>query len=189
MTITADPPAAASTSAAQAAVTPAVNVLSAVLPASSATFSGISAIGTAQSAIGSNAGITSNGPPQPAPLNGAGQLPINNWSLPTSTTINSNLGSGIADQGSVAAIGDSDVVSVGAEVQGLRPVSAAASKELSGGVSNTCDSVKILDQGVTFMAPKKATTLNTAFGPVQIAAGSVVMVMAFDGGIAVYKHG
>ncbi len=58
-------------------------------------------------------------------------------------------------------------------------------KVLTGGVSNAA--VQTLDNGATLLAPKTQTTLNTGFGSVDVAAGSVVMVMAFDGGLAVYN--
>jgi hypothetical protein len=44
-----------------------------------------------------------------------------------------------------------------------------------------------VERGVKLLAPKKQTTLKTDFGSVHVAAGSVVMVMAFDGGLAVYN--
>ncbi len=63
-------------------------------------------------------------------------------------------------------------------------ITAGGSKRLSGSVSN--NEAKILQDGVTLLAPKAATKLATSFGEVNVAGGAVVLVMAFDGGLAVY---
>ncbi len=112
------------------------------------------------------------------------QLPINNWSLPTTMGINSNVLSGDSD--AAAAISDSDVLSVGGGKLSLNGASSGT-KVLTGGVSTINGCVKTLDKGVTLLAPKTQTVLNTNVGSVSIAPGAVVMVMAFDGGMAVYN--
>ena len=55
------------------------------------------------------------------------------------------------------------------------------SKQKSFGNSN------ILDQGVKLIAPERDITIETKFGQVSIAAHAVVMLMAFEGGIAIYN--
>ncbi|MBS1989117.1 MAG: hypothetical protein JSS83_01295 [Cyanobacteria bacterium SZAS LIN-3] len=56
---------------------------------------------------------------------------------------------------------------------------------LSGEVSNVC--VKDLMSGPALIAPDKDTVVRTGFGSVRVAARAVALIVAFEGGLAVYN--
>jgi hypothetical protein len=144
--------------------------------------------------------------------NAASQIPTLNWSLPTTVAINSFQSEGIAaaaanNSGVTAVVNNSSItnepsnsgVAAGANVStgsaaanasGVASgvtcsVASGGSMPLSGGVSNC--TFETFEHGAKLLAPKISRVLNTGFGSVKVAAGSVVMVMAFDGGMAVYN--
>jgi len=57
-------------------------------------------------------------------------------------------------------------------------------KALKGGVSNLTH--QTLDNGAVLLAPDQNSVVDTPFGSVAVAGGSVVLVVAFDKGLAVY---
>ncbi|MBU6455010.1 MAG: hypothetical protein KGS72_24785, partial [Cyanobacteria bacterium REEB67] len=79
----------------------------------------------------------------------------------------------------LAAINGSESVSLSSST------ASANHKPLNGGVSNTAE--RSLQKGSMFVAPDVDTVIQTGFGSVNVAAGSVALVVAFDGGVAVYN--
>ena len=49
------------------------------------------------------------------------------------------------------------------------------------------DSIRTLERGVTLLSPESDKVVQTSFGSVSVAAHAVVMIMSFDGGVAVYN--
>ncbi|MBS1999503.1 MAG: hypothetical protein JSS86_24415 [Cyanobacteria bacterium SZAS LIN-2] len=58
-------------------------------------------------------------------------------------------------------------------------------KPLAGGIANVAQA--FLGSGPMFIAPDVNTSVKTDFGSVDVAANSVALIIAFDGGIAVYN--
>jgi len=176
--ITADPVAAAPAAAAVPAVVS--NLGNAIIAAPTLNNFAPTTNPTIGSVGGASAQSTSLG------VYASNQMPTLNWSLPTTMAINANVAD-ISASG-IAAIENSTMVSgqIGDAIGTVGEASGTrGTKVLTGGVSNAA--VQTLDNGATLLAPKAQTTLNTGFGTVDVAAGSVVMVMAFDGGLAVYN--
>ncbi len=68
---------------------------------------------------------------------------------------------------------------------GSASANSGNSKRLTGGVS-TIESTR-LERGPLLISPSTNTVVQTDFGSVAVAAKSVVLILAFDGGIAVYN--
>ncbi len=199
--ITADPP----------PVTPVVSSAGQNTAALLSLASNNSAITSAFSpALVAAAAQTSGGQNQISTSSLTGQNPTLNWSLPTTLAISGAQQSGefdgprLALPGGISSgnlnnnvFGTTGSGNIGPQYpteysiqSGIRSDDQAGKqstsrKLLTGGISNAA--VKTLDRGVQMLAPKEKTTLVTAYGSVDVAAGAVAMVMAFDGGLAVYN--
>jgi hypothetical protein len=69
---------------------------------------------------------------------------------------------------------------------GFAPAPTAGStKRLSAKISNT--DTRNLERGPLLISPQTETVVHTDFGSVSVAAKSVALIVAFDGGVAVYN--
>ena len=177
--IVADPPVVAVSAAASAPV-----VALTASPVTSISASSLSANAAAASAGGNALATTFSGLSN---LNSTNQM--------MTTAVGSN-----TDELDVIECGDgkdsdnksdaNHVGSISGEQARIGKVSLAALQTtkgnvLSGGVSN--NDLKALTHGAQLYAPKENTSVQTAFGSVEIAAGSVVLLMANDGLLAIYN--
>lgn len=121
----------------------------------------------------------------------SGQLQANETALPGISTLNTNTVGGALTASNAVSSGSSadeitsDFITAVKTNSSAGITSGAALKRLSGEVSNT--QTRTLERGPLLLSPQSDTTVQTAFGSVSVAAKSVVLVLAFDGGLAVYN--
>ncbi|MBS1991034.1 MAG: S-layer family protein [Cyanobacteria bacterium SZAS LIN-3] len=87
-----------------------------------------------------------------------------------------------------AAISDAGLASLASSNTGMYAASLTGSggaRTLSGGVSNSAE--RSIERGVSLLAPEQNTVVNTPFGSVSVAAGSVALVVSSDNGLSVYN--
>jgi len=123
------------------------------------------------------------------------------------TTVTSAIGSqpaALGSMGSLTQVGETNVAlnqnAVNNVLSGISDTNSI-SYPLQGGVSKAVKAAKSddkkkniagriernLERGVTLIAPDSNTTVHTGFGSVDVAANAVALIVAFDGGVAVYN--
>lgn len=80
----------------------------------------------------------------------------------------------------------SRMVSLNTGNPGENSSAGSAENRLLSWAASNCE-IKTLEEGVQLYAPNTLTVVKTGFGAVRVAPGSVVMIMAFDSGLAVYN--
>jgi hypothetical protein len=132
-----------------------------------------------------------NGGAASSQIQASGQLQANETGLPGISTLNTNnVGGALATLNAVSSSNAADEVAFDLNTgvttkSGAGINCGAALTRLSGEVSNT--QTRTLERGPLLLSPQSDTTVQTAFGSVSVAAKSVVLVLAFDGGLAVYN--
>jgi urease gamma subunit len=161
-TIIADPPVGAVTSAASTSASPVVSAAAYTPVSASAITTSSTAPTSASASINAASDFTTAGLSNLAAFNAASIISA----APTVTQTR------LIDSDNQTASA-SPVASVG------------QSRTLSGGVSNVAE--RRMDRGVLLLSPESNTRVKCGDATVDVAANSVALLVAFDGGVAVYN--
>ena len=112
--------------------------------------------------------------------------------LPSDRAVTSQTFTPTVTQSNVATLSDSKTQAevktiplLNSDLKPVRGIDPKNGKNLSGTVSNL--EIRSLGEGVSLLSPKTDSIFETSFGKVAISANSVVMVVSFEGGLAVYN--